>query len=127
MTSDLLTFGQIGILLLGDILCGELLIVFPLLKQAHQLTDLIRHILKILPSPRISDHWKERVVMAYARRLLVYSLSVPLMLLLAIAPIGASLYLLTENAAQMLTLSMSPEIIISTSLLVPIYLWIRTR
>jgi len=45
----------------------------------------IRKVIYVIPQDNISDHWKEKVIPAYALRMMKYSLQILLILLLILA------------------------------------------
>ena len=66
-----------------------MLILFSLLKVTRKVMD-------ILPQGNISDHWKEKVIPAYALRMMKYSLQMLLILLSILSLFLIANYLLKD-------------------------------
>jgi hypothetical protein len=118
---------KIFTLLLSTLLSSELLLRLPLRGTAKSLNQLIYKICRTLQSPKISDHWKEQVILVYARQLLGYSLLLSILLMIVVLPLLLSLWIVTESLAELLLLSMSWRFLTGVTLLTSIYLLLRTR
>jgi len=127
MTSLDLAFWQLAILLFGTLLSSELLLRLPLLKSVKHLNHLLRRIFKTLSSSRISDHWKEQVMLVYAAQLLRYSLLVPILLLAALFPLGFGLWFTTESIDALIRLSLDLRFLLVITALSLLYLFVRKR
>ncbi len=69
-------------LILITILPIEILFRLPLAPLVRQLTIVMRKILRVLSSRVISDHWKEKVLLAYAGQMALISLKILLLVFL---------------------------------------------
>lgn len=118
---------QIAVLLLSTLLSSELLLCLPLRTYAQHISKLLQRIFKTLRSSRISDHWKEQVMLVYARRLLRYSLVLPVLLLLALLPLGLGLWATTETTQALTDLSLDTLFLASVTVVSVVYLLVRTR
>ncbi len=87
----------------------EIFIALPVLSEAGRLLSLVAKVQRTVRSPRISDHWKEKVLIVYAGRLLQRSLILSAFMLAALAAVilagyGITLFLDRGFAAYMLSL-----------------------
>jgi hypothetical protein len=118
---------QIAVLLLSTLLSSELLLRFPLRTYVQHLRKLLQRIVKTLRSSRISDHWKEQVMLVYASKLLRYSLVLPVLLLLALAPLGLGLWTATDSTQALIDLSLDALFLASVTFVSVLYLLVRAR
>ena len=79
------------LLLLVCILSVEVFIRLNLLSHLNLILKVTKKVTYVIPQNNISDHWKEKVIPAYAFRIMKYSLQVLLILLLII-----SLFFITD-------------------------------
>lgn len=92
------------ILLLVCILSAEVFIRLNFLSFLDSILKLTKKVTYVIPKNNISDHWKEKVIPAYALRIMKYSLQILLILLLIM-----SLFFITDfffNDFLALTLSL---------------------
>jgi hypothetical protein len=127
MTTHDLEFWQGAILLISVLLSIESLLRLPLLKLTQHLNNLLHRVFKTLRSSRISDHWKERVMLVYAAQLLRYSLLVPVLLLIALFPLGFGLWVATESINALIRLSLDWRFLLVITVLSLLYLFVRKR
>ena len=73
------------VLLLVCVLSVEGFIRFNFLSILDSMLKVIRKVIHIIPQDNISDHWKEKVIPAYALRMMKYSLQILLILLLILS------------------------------------------
>ncbi len=73
------------ILLLVCILSFEIFIRLNFLSILGSILKVTRKVTHIIPQENISDHWKERVIPAYALRIMKYCLQILLILLLILS------------------------------------------
>ena len=73
------------VLLLVCILSVEFFIQFHFLFVLESMLGVIRKVTHVIPQDNISDHWKEKVIPAYAFRMMKYSLHILLILLLILS------------------------------------------
>jgi hypothetical protein len=74
------------LLVAGTVLAVELFLRLPIVATARRLLGTARKAQRTIRSPRVSDHWKEKVLLAYAGRLFVSSLVVCGLIVLAVLP-----------------------------------------
>ena len=92
------------LLLLVCILSVEVFIRFNFLSLLDSMLKVTKKVTYVISQDKISDHWKEKVVPAYALRMMKYSLQILLILLLIL-----SLFLIADffiNNFLALTLSL---------------------
>ena len=70
------------LLLLVCILSVEVFIRFNFLSLLDSMLKVTKKVTYVIPQNNISDHWKEKVIPAYALRIMKYSLQILLILLL---------------------------------------------
>ena len=80
----------------------ETFMLLPLGKAIHKLAALTNKILSVLKSKRISDHWKEKVLLRYSGQMALHTLTLAGIFFIA----GAIIYL----AAQVIDLVISPQV-----------------
>ena len=73
------------ILLLVCILSFEIFIRSNFFSILGSILEVTRKVTHIIPQENISDHWKERIIPAYALRIMKYSLQILLILLLILS------------------------------------------
>ena len=69
------------VLLLVCVLSVEVFIRFNFLLILDSILKVTRKVIYVIPQDNISDHWKEKVIPAYASRMVKYSLQILLILL----------------------------------------------
>lgn len=74
----------------------EVLLRLPLMPALARLLATARQVHRVITSPRISDHWKEKTLVAYAGRLLRYSLLICGLLTFAFAVTALTGYILAQ-------------------------------
>ena len=91
------------VLLLVCVLSVEVFIRFHFLSVLESILKVIRKVTHVIPQDNISDHWKEKVIPAYALRMMKYSLQILLVLLLILCLLFVADYVFNDFLA--LTLS----------------------
>lgn len=64
----------------------ELFMRLPILPTIADIKTLVTNVRFVVASARISDHWKEKVLLAYARRLLALTMKLAVCLVVAFTP-----------------------------------------
>ena len=82
-----------ALLLLSTLIAVELFIRLPLAANVKGLTGTMNKSFKVLKSPRISDHWKEKTMQAYSLRLFIHSILILLIIMVALLPFAVIGYL----------------------------------
>ena len=73
------------LLLLVCILSVEVFIRLNFLSHLNSILKVTKRVTYVIPKSNISDHWKEKVIPAYALRIMKYSLQILLILLLILS------------------------------------------
>jgi preprotein translocase subunit SecE len=73
------------LLLLVCILSVEIFIRLKFLSHLDSILKVMKKVTYVIPQNNISDHWKEKVIPAYALRIMKYSLQILLILLLILS------------------------------------------
>ena len=72
------------VLLLACILSIEVFIKLNFLSLLKSILEVIKKVIYVIPQNNISDHWKEKVIPAYALRMVKYSFQILLILFVII-------------------------------------------
>jgi hypothetical protein len=92
------------LLLLICVLSVEIFIRFNFLLTLDSILKVIRKVIYVIPENNISDHWKEKVIPAYALRMMKYSLQILLILLLILSLFFVADYFCNDFLALTLSL-----------------------
>jgi len=117
----------ISILVVGTLLSSELLIWLPLRTTLSALFLVTAKIHRTLQSDNISDHWKEIMLLVYAKHLLKYSLLITVLLLFSALPLIMLAWMIygeLQNTIEEISKTNNFLVILATS---TIYLVVRTR
>jgi hypothetical protein len=76
------------LLVAGTLAAAELFLRLPLARTARGLLRVAGKVRRTLRSPQISDHWKEKVLLFYARQMFWASLGVFSLMLTALLPLA---------------------------------------
>ena len=87
------------LLLLVCILSVEVVIRLNFLSYLNLILKVTKRVTYVIPNNNISDHWKEKVIPAYALRIMKYSLQILLILLLIISLFFISDYFFNDFLA----------------------------
>ncbi len=74
------------LLVIGTIIVVECFILLPVGKYAIRMLTVVRKVAYTIRSPKISDHWKERVLPSYAGQLFKTSILLFAIVCLALSP-----------------------------------------
>ncbi len=114
-------------LALAAVLTAELLIRLPLLRAIGTIGTSARKAQWIVASGAISDHWKERILPAYALRIGLGSVHAFSWLLLALSPFAILGLVWSGGFEALCSFLLDWRVILGLSLLSAIYVWIRVR
>jgi len=92
------------VLLLVCVLSVEGFIRFHFLSILDSILKVTRKVIHIIPEDNISDHWKEKVIPAYALRMMKYSLQILTILLLILSLFFVADYFFNDFLALTLSL-----------------------
>jgi hypothetical protein len=118
---------QWAFLTAGTIAMVELFLRLPVLDKLRQIRVVVRKVLKTVSSKAISDHWKERVLLAYSGKLLVCSLSLFALLLLALSPLAVLCAIGIRMQVPLLALLMDYRGVLASIIAACAYLAVRNR
>lgn len=118
---------HIVVVMCGAVLSGELMIKLPLRSRFVKLLSLLHWIFRMMMSAHISDHWKEKAMVIYARHLFVLGVSLSVLCVLACMPLVLCLFYLSGGAGQMFEIRVSPGIVFLSALVPVVYSFLRTR
>ena len=115
------------LLLLGTLGVVEAFLFLPFMDKVRELGKLAGKIARILKSSSISDHWKEKILPAYASTLFWLSMTLFVLLLVAFLPIIIVAFAGEYFGVPVIeTLSGLVGILVSTGVAIG-YLFIRKR
>lgn len=99
-------------IILGTVLACEVALRLPLGRVLTRLSSTPRKVARIMGSAAISDHWKEKVVPAYAGRIMVASLTLFACLLAIAAPVAGLAALATGSLGAGAAVLMRPLVLV---------------
>jgi hypothetical protein len=115
---------------LVTILAVELLLRLPLLAEVRNLSALLQKVTRIVSSKRISDHWKEKVLLVYARNLAILTLKLAAVLLgtgLAVVVGSIALDWIVKSQVSTVEYLMTPQGIGLATIVSILYFVLRRR
>lgn len=115
------------LVILAAVLASEVLWRLPLVAQVRALTTVARKSAHVLASKRISDHWKERVLPAYAWRIGQGSVRFFAMLCLGLVPVVLVGLAFPGGLAAWGAALMRPAAVAVLCAVSVIYLWLRVH
>ena len=116
-----------AVLALGTVLVVESFLRLPLMASVKNLQVLLGKILGTLKSSTISDHWKEKVLPAYAGKLFIISIKLFALVLIAILPMLFIGFLGDRMGLSILHLLSSWVGILISTVIAFIYIFLRKR
>jgi hypothetical protein len=115
------------LLALAAILASEAMVRLPLLSQARSVIDVSGRSMRVLKSPRISDHWKEKVLPAYSARMFRGSVGFFLSLCVALVPV-VLIGLVSPGGLEVWMHTLLSPLAIAILCIVSIaYIWVRVK
>jgi hypothetical protein len=118
---------QWALLAIATIAAVELVLRLGIGDTIRRLLTVVRKVLRIMKSDTISDHWKERAMLAYSGQMLSASLMLLAMLLLAVAPFAILAAVGTWIDMPMLALLVSGTGVLVSIAIACAYLPLRRR
>ncbi len=115
------------LVLIGAALASEAFLRLPLMGQIQRVLDTVPRVSRVLKSARISDHWKERVLPAYALRMGKASVLFFLLLCLAVLPLLAMGLIYSGGLMGWLEFLMRPLVIGALCVASIGYMAVRSR
>jgi len=112
------------------LLAIEYLLRIPFLSRSQAVIHLLEKIVHTLQSSAISDHWKEKALIRYARMLMLDSVALFFMLTGCVLLVGGTAFIIDQtfvpDPATMEVISSLPGIIIMT-VVSALYIYFRNR
>lgn len=115
------------LIVIAAVASGEAMLRLPLAGLARSLVVVSRKSARLLQSARISDHWKARVLPAYALRMAGASVGFFAMLCLGLVPVIFVGLLHRGGVSDWLALLLRPLPVLILSAVSIAYIWIRLR
>ena len=109
------------------VLATEILLRLPIVARVREVLEYSRKAQHTIQSGRISDHWKERVLLAYSRRICVRSVSIFVMLMLGFLPVFLAGLIYPDGFENWARALLQPTAIGVICLASLGYIWIRHR
>ena len=118
---------QWALLAIATIAAVELVLRFDIAGTVRRLLTVLRKVLRMMKSDAISDHWKERAMLAYSGQMLSASLTLLAILLLALSPFAILAAVGTWMDMPLLALLMSGAGVLVSVAIACAYLPLRRR
>ena len=115
------------LVVVAAVLASEALIRLPALATIKAVSQASQKAMRTLKSGRISDHWKERVLPAYARQIGFGSVSFFVMLCLGLLPVLMAGLLYSGGLAAWAVALIRPEVVAVLCMVSLGYIVIRKR
>ena len=117
----------IALLIGSTFLVAELFIRLPILDTVRRSSRYATKSATIISAEKISDHWKERVLPAYAGAIFVQTLRLTAMIVLAFAPVILSVAVSPILNAPLMPLLMSIQGVALSVVVAALYAFVRMR
>ena len=115
------------LVIVAAIVGTEIVWRLPLLARLRDVLDATQKARRIIAAARISDHWKERVLLVYARHIFTGSVSIFVMLMVALSPVLLAGLAFPSGLEDWVEGLMQPLAILVLCGVSFAYLWIRQR
>lgn len=109
------------------VLAAECLFRLPLTRTLSRLSLITHKTLRVIRSPHISDHWKERVLLRYSSTMLGRSLLLALLLAVVAVPVAAVVGVARLFEIELLTYLLAPDGIVLVIAVSCLYIWVRNH
>lgn len=109
-----------ALLAIATIAAVELFLRLDIAGRARQLLAVVRKVLRVMQSSAISDHWKERALLAYAGRMFTGSVTLLALLLLAVTPFSIAAWIDAESLDLLMQFTGMTACLIVAGLYVPL-------
>lgn len=111
----------------GVILFIELAKCLPLVVIGKYLGTVVSRVSRVIRSTKISDHWKEKVLLKYAQLLFLQSLKLSLVCLVCLLPVLLIAVVAEFNNIPVLVDWMEWPAIAGGTLFAIVYTWLRSK
>ena len=115
------------LVIVAAVLASEALLRLPVMAKIKGVSEASQKAMRVLKSGRISDHWKERVLPAYAKRIGFGSVAFFVMLCLGLLPVLVAGLIYPDGLVAWAEALMRPSVILVLCVVSLGYIWIRLR
>ncbi len=115
------------LVIVAAILASEALLRLPIMAKIKDVSEISQKAMRVLKSGRISDHWKERVLPVYAKRIGFGSVAFFVLLCLGLLPVLVAGLIYPDGLAAWAEALMRPLVILVLCAVSLGYIWIRLR
>lgn len=105
----------------------EILLRSPLTRETLQLGSVAKRVVQVLGSRQISDHWKERVLLAYSGRIFKSTVLIAISLIAAFVPLMLLIVLGRATGTPLLDFTLSITGIVYLTVVSTAYAVFRSR
>lgn len=116
-----------ALLLFASVAFAELFIRLPIIASVKGAAGFASKSATIIRAERISDHWKERVLLAYSQRLFTQTLRLALLIVTAFSPVFVALAVAAVVGAPLLSLLVSLQGVCLSLAAALVYAFARAR
>ena len=118
---------QWALLAVATIAAIELVLLLDIAGRIQRLLTVVRKVLRVAKSNTISDHWKERAMLAYAGQMFAASLTLLALFLLVLSPLAIAAAVGIWVNIPFLALLMDVAGVLACIVIACIYLPLRRR
>lgn len=115
------------LVIVAAILASEAFLRLPVMARIQRVAGYSQKAMRVLQSKRISDHWKEKVLPAYALRIGSGSIMFFVLLCVALLPVLVAGLIYPGGLVAWSEALLSPVVIIVLSAVSLAYIWIRLK
>ncbi len=103
----------------------ELWLRIPVIPRLKTLADTVLKSQRVITSKRISDHWKEKILLAYAQTLFLQTLWIFALFIVVFSPLAVGGFVMSSVGIDVFSLFLTgPGIVISIAVVFS-YVWAR--
>ena len=114
-------------IIVAAVLTCELLMIIPIVGNVRLVAASARKAGQVISNKMVSDHWKEKIIPAYAKRIGFGSLKLFAQMLLAFSPFALLGLFYTDGLSGLGATLAQPIYIIGLTLFSVAYMWLRNR
>ena len=115
------------LVVVAAVLASEALLRLPIVAKIKAVSEASQKAMRVLKSRRISDHWKERVLPAYAKRIGFGSVAFFVMLCAGLLPVLVVGLVYPGGLAAWAEALLRPLVILVLCVVSLGYIWVRSR
>jgi hypothetical protein len=114
-------------ILVAVLIASELAWRLPFAKIIRQMRVAVLKSSHVIRSVRVSDHWKEKVLLIYSRQIAAAAATLFVMLCLVASPFLPIGYLGEGGFAKLAETMFAPSVLVEAALVGGIYIWLRRK